>query len=80
MRKKLILGVTAVALAVPAPAFGIHHLVVPAGDCAASGSQAVGLPAPGAGNPDRPDVGFVNTGVLSQHADALAHADQHCHH
>lgn len=46
MRKLIAGAIVAAALAVPAtPAFAIHDPVVPAGVCAADGSQAVGHPA-----------------------------------
>jgi hypothetical protein len=75
MRRKLILGVTAVALAVPAPAFAIHDPNVPAGTdvgnkgCSASGSVAVGDPSVAAGRPDKPNTGFSNS-VLIEHNNA----------
>ena len=50
--RKLILGVIVVgALAVPAaPTFAIHDPNVPAGNCSADQSQAVGHPAFGKAN------------------------------
>ena len=73
MRKKLILGVIAIAavLAVPAPAFAIHDANVPAGECANS-TAAVGIPSITAGDvSDHRSLVFSN-GVLSERNNADA--------
>jgi type 1 fimbria pilin len=62
MRKMLLAGVVAAALAVPAPAFAIHDGVMPfVGNCTDNpgNSQAIGSPATGHAN-----TGHVNTDVL----------------
>jgi hypothetical protein len=61
MRKKLILGVIAAALAVPASAFAIHDPNVPAGVCANS-TAAVGIPS-------------ITAGAVSEHRD-LSHSNE----
>jgi hypothetical protein len=71
MRKKLILGVIAAALAVPASAFAIHDPNVPAGVCAHS-EAAVGIPSITAGAvSEHRDLSFSN-GVLDEHNNAVA--------
>jgi hypothetical protein len=73
MRKKLILGVIAIAavLAVPAPAFAIHDPNVPAGECANS-TAAVGIPSITAGDvSEHRSLGFSNQ-VLDEHNNADA--------
>ena len=76
MRKKLIVGVIAIAavLAVPAPAFAIHDPNVPAGECANS-VNAVGIPSITAGDvAEHRDLSFSN-GVLS---DVVGDLDAPC--
>ena len=71
MRKKLILAVAVVALAVPAPAFAIHDPNVPAGVCANS-ENSVGIPSNTAGKvSDHRDLSFSNS-VLAEHNNAVA--------
>jgi hypothetical protein len=71
MRKKLVLGVIAAALAVPAPAFAIHDPNVPAGLCANS-TAAVGIPSITAGQVSQHrDLTFSNA-VLNEHNNAVA--------
>ena len=61
MRKKLVLGVIAAALAVPAPAFAIHDATgMPGAVCSNPDSNAVGHGT--ANNPDQqPNTGVSNT-------------------
>lgn len=74
--KKLITGVAiaaAAALVPAAPAFAIHDPNVPAGECAAPNSQAVGHPALNA-TP-------IANGILDHSNDVIAehnNADAHC--
>jgi hypothetical protein len=63
MRKLITGAIVAAALAIPAtPAFAIHDGTgMPGATCSNSDSNAVGHPAPGAGNPDTPNLGVSNT-------------------
>jgi hypothetical protein len=65
--RKLAVATTAAAILVAAPpAYAIHDPHVPAGECAAPNSQAVGHPATGKAN-----TAFSNT-VLAEHNNADA--------
>ena len=69
MKKMLIAaGVITAALSVASPALAIHDPNVPAGDCAAPNSQAVGHPATG-----KAQTAFSNT-VIAEHN----HAQPNC--
>lgn len=73
MKKLIVGGIVAAALAVPAtPAFAIHDPNVPAGICANS-PAAVGIPSttnPGAVLEHR-DLSFSNS-VIAEHNNAVA--------
>ena len=56
MKKVMIPAAVFVTLSVASPAFAIHDPFVPAGNCAASNSQAVGHPATG-----KAQTAFANT-------------------
>lgn len=71
--KKLITGVViaAASLLVPAaPAFAIHDPNVPAGDCAAPNSQAVGHPAAERAAVNIPEILAHSNAVIAEHNNA----------
>jgi hypothetical protein len=71
MRRKLILGLTAAALTVPASAYAIHDPNVPAGECA-DAAAAVGIPSNSAGAvSEHRDLSFSNS-VLAANNNADA--------
>jgi hypothetical protein len=64
MKKVMIPAAVIAVLSVASPAFAIHDPFVPAGNCAASNSQAVGHPATGKAN-----TAFANS-VLAERNNA----------
>jgi hypothetical protein len=75
--RKLITGVAiaaAAALVPAAPAFAIHDPNVPAGECAASNSQAVGHPAATHATPIQNGILDHSNAVIADHNNA----DPHC--
>jgi hypothetical protein len=71
----VVFGAVTFAMAAAAPAYAIHDRFLPAGDCAAEGSQAVGHPAVpallGAGQPV-PNPGNSAFGVNLNANDVVA--------